>query len=90
MSYPVGNFTARAVSLNLQKEGLPVSLYKGKGYFYFVYDDGPTYDSFSVYTYRITDMPMSEWIAIGRRFAATVTPVTPKTPLASDVFRLKL
>lgn len=74
--YPIGNFTAKAVSVNLKKEGFPVELVKGKGYFYFVYDDGVKFETFSIWTTRITSMAMSQWIVLGRQFAQGVQNVS--------------
>lgn len=50
-----------------------VALYRGEGYWYFIYDDGgERYESYSVYTMRLSDSPAERWVEIGRQFAADV------------------
>lgn len=39
-----------------------LSLYKGDGYHYFVYDDGKLFVTHSVYVYRLNDLPLESWI----------------------------
>ncbi len=46
-----------------------LELEAGKGYFYFIYDDGgPTYETRSVYVYRLNHMTKKQWIEKGRDF----------------------
>lgn len=43
--------------------GLDIELVKGRGYFYFVGDDIPSYaPSTSVMVYRITDLTVAQWL----------------------------
>lgn len=51
-----------------------LNLYRGEGYWYFVFDDvaGARYDSESVYCMRLNDMDLARWVAIGKAFAATM------------------
>jgi hypothetical protein len=50
-----------------------LSLYKGDGYWYFVYDDkGDLYDDLSVYTMRLNDLPLSSWVEDGRALISKV------------------
>lgn len=72
------SITCRSISLALQKEGLPVTLYKGNGYLYFDFwveassDRPAVYETHSVYTCRLNDMPRGWWLKEGREFAARV------------------
>ena len=50
-----------------------LSLYKGDGYWYFVYDDGA--DKFatrSVYAVRLSDLSLETWVAEGRELVAVM------------------
>lgn len=38
-----------------------LNLYKGKGYWYFVYDDGCVYQDRSVYVYRLNELTLEQW-----------------------------
>lgn len=50
---------------------LPLELVKGKGYFYFVFDDGgKNYETLSVMVYRLNDLPLERWVEEGKQFAA--------------------
>jgi len=55
-----------------------LNLYRGEGYWYFIYDslDGADangrYDSESVYTMRLNDMALDLWVDIGKNFVAKV------------------
>lgn len=44
-----------------------INLYKGEGYWYFVYDDPVNciYRTRSIYTYRLNDFPLEFWIEEG-------------------------
>ena len=49
-----------------------LSLFKGPGYWYFVYD-APLYNVFetkSVYTMYLKDLPMETWVAVGEELVA--------------------
>lgn len=41
-------------------------LYKGEGYFYFVYDDGKSYHDRTVYAYTLNQLPIDIWLYEGR------------------------
>lgn len=46
-----------------------LNLYKGEGYWYFVYDDkNSKFETLSIYTYRLNDMGIERWISYGRDF----------------------
>ena len=38
-----------------------INLYKGEGYWYFVYDDGCVYRDRSVYVYRLNELTLEQW-----------------------------
>jgi len=63
---------SRTVTKTLKALGLPVSLYKGKNYFYFEYFDDAHYDTQSEMIYRFADIPVERWVEIGVQFAADV------------------
>ena len=63
-------FTAKQV---IDKIGNPnLALYKGEGYWYFIYDDKPNsvYGSHSVCVMYLNSTEIERWIDIGKRFAA--------------------
>ena len=39
-----------------------LELYKGDGYYYFVYDDGKRYSTASVYVNTLNQLPLTSWI----------------------------
>lgn len=45
-----------------------LSLVSGKGYWYFIYDNGIAYKTYSIYTMRLNDLKKEEWIAEGKEF----------------------
>jgi hypothetical protein len=47
-----------------------LDLVKGDGYWYFVYDDeeNKVFETHSVMTMRLNDMPVEEWVNEGRAF----------------------
>lgn len=46
-----------------------LSLYRGDGYWYFVYDDGDKiFETQSVYIKYLSSLELSDWLAIGRDF----------------------
>lgn len=49
-----------------------LALYRGEGYWYFIYDNGTLHESYSVYTMRLSDSPAERWVEIGLAFAADV------------------
>jgi hypothetical protein len=52
-----------------------LSLHKGKGYWYFVYDsadDQAVYNSMSIYTYRLSHMSLEGWVTAGKAFVTAM------------------
>ena len=49
-----------------------VCLFRGYGFFYFVYDDGEKYFDKSVAVYRINHMTLEQWLAEAEDFAAAL------------------
>jgi len=47
-----------------------LNLYKGEGYWYFIYDDvaNEKYDSHSVYTMYLSHLTLEQWVEIGEGF----------------------
>jgi hypothetical protein len=45
-----------------------VSLNKGKGYFYFVFDDGVLFETESVYVVRLNNLTEKQWSVIYTEF----------------------
>ena len=60
--------TTRAVTAALRREGYPLELVKGEGYFYFVYDTPELYETESVYVYRLNELTREQWLEQGRDF----------------------
>jgi hypothetical protein len=60
----------RTVNNTFSAAKLPVELVKGKDYFYFVFDDGKRYDTYSIMTPRLNDLSLAEWIREGKEWAA--------------------
>lgn len=55
----------------LKAIGCPIlNLYKGEGYWYFVYDDldRNVFETQSVYTVRLSNLPLEEWVREGKEF----------------------
>lgn len=55
----------------LKEIGCPIlNLYRGEGYWYFVYDDldRNMFETQSVYTVRLSDLPLEIWVREGREF----------------------
>lgn len=55
----------------LKAIGCPIlNLYKGEGYWYFVYDDldRNVFETQSVYAVRLSDMSLETWVQEGREF----------------------
>lgn len=68
---------ARSVKEVLRAVGSSyLSLYKGEGYWYFIYDNGClealVYESFTVYAMRLNDMTRDAWVERGRDFVTGV------------------
>ena len=51
-----------------------VCLFRGEGYFYFVYDDGAKYVDKSVPVYRINHLTLEQWMAEAEDFANGLLP----------------
>lgn len=47
-----------------------MELVKGEGYFYFVYDNGPKFETKSVCTFRLNNLTLDMWIDDARDFHA--------------------
>lgn len=54
--------TTKKVNAAIAAQGYKAELIKGDGYFYFVGDD-VRIDAPSVYTYRLTDFTVEQWMA---------------------------
>ena len=64
--------TINSIVSVLKKEGYPITLVKGNGYYYFVYDDGEVFETESVCINRLNSMPTEFWLITGRQFAKAV------------------
>lgn len=61
----------REINNAFKRAGLPLELVRGKGYQYFVFDDGGTrYDTESVYVCYVSQMADAWWIEQGKQYAA--------------------
>jgi len=60
----------RTVNNVFSASKLPLELVKGKGYLYFVFDDGKRYDTLSVMVARLNDLSLAQWVDEGKQFAA--------------------
>lgn len=50
-----------------------LSLYRGDGYFYFVYDiGGNSYRDHSVYTMYLNDLPLETWVEEAKDFLVEI------------------
>lgn len=51
-----------------------INLYKGKGYWYFVYDDpnADIYEQHTVCVYRLNDLTLDQWIKEGKDFVKEI------------------
>lgn len=66
--------TRATVNAALRKQGAQnVTLQAGKGYFYFVYDDGVWFDTHSVYVYQLNHESLDSWVEDGMDFYRRVT-----------------
>jgi len=64
--------TTATVTRRFQAEGLPVELVRGKGYHYWVWDDGTNFETESEMVFRFRDLTVDAWVARGRDFVAKV------------------
>ena len=60
--------TARQILAEIDEPCL--KLYPGKGYWYFVFDSGDYYNDKSVPVMRLGDLPLTDWVADGKTYAA--------------------
>jgi hypothetical protein len=60
--------TARKILAGVGEPSL--KLYPGNGYWYWVFDTTDFYDTLSVPVMRLGNLPLAEWIADGKRYAA--------------------
>lgn len=61
-------------SINAKLAPHHVTLTRGKGYLYYTYDDGDRFETRSVYTQRLADLPEEEWVDDGISFAKEMRP----------------
>lgn len=69
------------ITAALKREGYPVDLYRGVGYYYFVWDDldaGGTWHDVSVAVCNFRDLTPDQWLEEGRTFAEAVKKLHPK------------
>jgi hypothetical protein len=60
---------ATRVSQVLTEIGNPhLKLVAGNGYWYFIFDDGVKFDTYSIYTMRLSDFTVNDWANDGRAF----------------------
>lgn len=79
------------VSRKLQAEGLPVTLNRGAGYHYFVFDNGTDFETESVMVFRYSDLPQTKWLALGREYAARVqAEIDARPPADASPFKFKI
>jgi len=65
----------RTVNNVFSASKLKVELVKGKGYFYFVYDDGKKYNTLTVPVYKLNELTLAQWVEEGKQFAARMSGV---------------
>lgn len=65
-----------------------VELVKGRGYFYYTFDDGDRFDTQDVYVYKLTDQPFETWVRGGEAFADEME-TRPTASSAPVVFSLR-
>lgn len=65
----------RTVNNKFSAAKIAVELVKGKDYLYFIFDDGKRYNTRSVMTPRLNDLPLEFWIREGEDFAREMTNV---------------
>ena len=62
--------TQANVTKALKAKGFPIELVQGKGYCYFIYDDGDKFETQSEFVDRVSDMDYDKWLEAGEAFAA--------------------
>jgi len=68
--------TLKSVNVIIQKTISPfLELVKGNGYFYFVYDDGKCFNTYSVYVKSLSQLSLSDWTNEAKEFYGTVNTV---------------
>jgi hypothetical protein len=59
----MSNVTIATVNKELKRMGVEERLYKGEGYFYFIYGDAPDWvGGSSVPVFRASDLTLDQWI----------------------------
>jgi hypothetical protein len=58
------------INRRLEKAGHPVTLYKGDGYLYLVFDNGKHWEDESIHVCYYNQMPGQWWLAEALGFAA--------------------
>lgn len=63
-----------------------LSLYRGEGYWYFVYDDGLVLESLSVMVPRLNHLSLDSWVREGVQFVKNVESEAPaEKPLSNKI-----
>lgn len=63
--------TCRTVTNAVRASVCPnMTLHRGVGYFYFVFDSGDRYETHSVMVFRLNDMPLERWVQAAEIFAS--------------------
>jgi len=66
-------FTSATVNARLLALGAScVSLCRGDGYWYFAFEDGNTFETWSGTAYRLNDLPLQAWVNDGIDFNSRV------------------
>ncbi len=60
----------RRVNAAMKREGIPFTLYRGTGYFYFIPTNPADPREHSVYVNTITELTLEQWLAEARRVNA--------------------
>ena len=50
----------------LELTGIPLEIERGKGYQYFIFDDGKAYETHSVYVAYLSHLTLEQWVAEAR------------------------
>lgn len=58
----------KRVNAALAAEKIPLQLWKGEGYLYFLYDKAGRYETKSVYVCYLNDLPLERWLEEARDF----------------------
>ena len=63
----------KAINKKLKEHGYPFELSKGSGYFYFVFDDGVRFETYSVYTNSVSNLPLESWLYEANEFSVLLS-----------------